>query len=300
MTRSTSFPTEPETPAGRLAQAEWPEWIGPHLVPDEAFAAAYEVAGPECRAAIKTAMGMYFRYDEPRREILHENRSDPLSGFWRSRTVFPAPWAVFAVTPAYASSARLLAALMPAILCGVPQIACVCVDGEPSGPVLATCELAGVNTMLTLSLAELCALLEETQPGPGRLVLLHDGNLDLVRTQARTLHVPCFEERRAPVLTIPRPELFNLDVLRFAQGRQPVDRALHSPAPAAPDVLYGSAEAVRSHCLASSHALFSLGMAPLALAPGCEGFWLHHGLGRSFFLAHRVGFGLDRDISAED
>jgi len=74
-----------------------------------------------------------------------------------------------------------------------------------------------------------------------------------------------------------------------------VDEALESPAPDAPDVLYAAPEAVRRHCLARARSQFSLGMAPLALTPGCEGFWLHHGLGRSFFLSHRVGFGLDLD-----
>ncbi|MDO5537604.1 MAG: hypothetical protein Q4F72_08760 [Desulfovibrionaceae bacterium] len=300
MPRSTSHSQDDrQERTARLTQtAEWPDWVVDRRVPDEVCARAYENAGHLCRAAVKTAMAMYFRYDEPMREVLHESRGDPMSGFWRSRTVFPAPWAVIAVTPRYTASARLLAALMPAIMCGVPQIACVCVDGSPSEQTLVTCELAGIGSVLTLSLAELCALLEETQPGPGRLVLLHEGDLDLVRTQARSLHVPCYEERRPPVLTIPRPEIFDLDVLRFAQGEQPVSRALHSPAPQAPDVLYASAEAVRNHCLASTHAPFSLGMAPLALAPGCEGFWLHHGLGRSFFLAHRVGFGLDRAICA--
>ena len=71
--------------------------------------------------------------------------------------------------------------------------------------------------------------------------------------------------------------------------------ALESPAPDVPDVLYSSPESVKSHCLAGARAQFSLGMAPLALAPGCEAFWLHHGLGRSFFLSHRVGFGLRED-----
>ncbi len=270
----------------------WPDWVEAHRLDDARIAAAYEQAGPGARAAIKTAMAMYFRYDDSTREVIHEYRSDHISGFWRSRTVFPAPWAVLVVTPRYTAAARMLAALMPAIICGVSAIACVCVDGEPSEPCLATLDLAGIDDVFTLSAAELSALLEETQPGPGRLVLLHTGELDIIRRQARTLHIPCFEERRPPVLTIPRPELFNLDLLTFAQGEDCVQRALQSPSPAAPDVLYGSEEAVRNHCLARTDTPFSLGMAPLALAPGCEGFWLHHGLGRSFFLAHRVGFGI--------
>ncbi len=281
-------------------QPEWPDWTDRHRVDDALSAAAYEAAGPAARAAIKTAIAMYFRYDEPAREVIHENRSDHVSGFWRSRTVFPAPWAIVAMTPRYTAAARLLAALMPAIISGVSRIAAVCVGGQPSGPCLTTLELAGVDDVFVLSPAELCALLEETQPGPGRLALLHEGGLDLPGLQARALHIPCFEERRAPVLTIPRPELFDLEVLRFAQGDEPVNLALQSPAPAMPDVLYASAGAVRTHCLARTRSPFSLGTAPLALAPGCEGFWLHHGLGRSFFLAHRVGFGTDDGQTGDD
>lgn len=292
--------TQPQGSQPTRVDVAWPAWTEAHRVDDAAFAAAYEAVGPKCRAAVKTAAAMYFRYDESAREVVHESRSDHISGFWRTRTVFPAPWAIVAITPRYTAAARLLAALMPAVISGVRLVGCVCVDGLPSDPCLATLELAGVTDVFVLSAAELSALLEETQPGPGRLVLLHTGRLDVVGQQARVLHLPCFEERRAPVLTIPRPELFDLDVLRFAQGTEAVQRALQSPSPAAPDVLYASREAVTSHCLAHVRTPFSLGMAPLALAPGCEGFWLHHGLGRSFFLAHRVGFGLEDDGAAGD
>ena len=269
----------------------WPDWIEARRVDDTLRAAAYENVGPACRAAIKTATALYLRYDEPIREILHESRCDAVSGFWRTRTIFPAPWAVIAFPPGYTAAARLLGALMPAIVAGVPLIAAVCVDGTPAESLLATLELAGVEDVLTLSTAEICALLEETQPGPGRLVLLHKGELDALERQARVLHIPVFAERTPPSITITRPDLFDLDVLRFAQGAIPVNLALESPAPEAPDVLYASSEAVRSHCMADAAAPFSLGMAPLALAPGCEGFWLHHRLGRTFFLSHRVGFG---------
>lgn len=273
------------------ARPAWPDWLEDRRVDDDLCAEAYESVGPAARAAIKTAMALYLRYDEPVREIVHESRCDSVSGFWRVRTIFPAPWAIVAFPPDYAAAARLLGALMPPIIAGVPLLAAVCVGGTPAKPVLATLDLAGVEDIFSLSAAELSAALEETQPGPGRLVLLHKGELDTLGRQAGALHIPVFSERRPPSITIPRPELFDLDVLRFAHGDIPVTRALESPAPEAPDVLYASSEAVRSHCTALAAAPFSLGMAPLALAPGCEGFWLHHGLGRSFFLSHRVGFG---------
>lgn len=279
--------------AAGFLPSRWPEWVEEKRTDDALSASAYEAAGPACRAAIKTATALFMHHEAPTREIIHEERCDRMSGFSSFRTVFPAPWAIVAFPPGYCAAARLLGALMPAITCAVPLIAAVCVGGEPTPQLLATLDLAGVNDIFSLSAAELSALIEETQPGPGRLVLLHTGELDTLRIQARSLHVPVFEERRPPVVTIPRPEIFDLDVLRFAQGRLPVERAMDSPSPASPDVLYASREAVRSHCLAAVHGKFSLGMAPLALAPGCEGFWLHRGLEPNFFLAHRVGFTLE-------
>ena len=275
-----------------VQRPEWPAWLEGRRIEDGLCADAYEAAGPGARAAVKTAIAMFLKYSGSSAEVVHEERTDRLAGFWRSRTVFPAPWALVAFTPNYAAAARMLGAVMPAVCAGVSLIGCACIGGAPAGPVLAALELAGIEDIFTLTEAEASALLEETQPGPGRLVLLHSGRLDTLRQQAGALHVPVFEERRPPSITITRPELFDLEVLRFAQGRQPVQTALESPAPDVPDVLYSSPESVKSHCLAGARAQFSLGMAPLALAPGCEAFWLHHGLGRSFFLTHRVGFGL--------
>lgn len=141
-------------------------WIERKRIDDALTAEAYEKAGPTCRAAIKTATAMFMRYDAPAREVVHEERSDPSSGFWRSRTVFPAPWAVVAFTPEYTAAARLLGAVMPAIITGVPLIAAVCVGGIPSEPLLTALDLAGIEDIFSLSDVELSALLEETQPVP--------------------------------------------------------------------------------------------------------------------------------------
>jgi len=128
---------------------EWPAWIERKRIDDALTAEAYEKAGPTCRAAIKTATAMFMRYDAPAREVVHEERTDPSSGFWRSRTVFPAPWAVVAFTPEYTAAARLLGAVMPAIITGVPLIAAVCVGGIPSEPLLTALDLAGIEDIFS-------------------------------------------------------------------------------------------------------------------------------------------------------
>ena len=205
---------------------EWPAWIERKRIDDALSAEAYEKAGPTCRAAIKTATAMFMRYDAPAREVVHEERSDPSSGFWRSRTVFPAPWAVVAFTPDYTAAARLLGAVMPAIITGVPLIAAVCVGGIPSEPLLTALDLAGIEDIFSLSDVELSALLEETQPGPGRLVLLHTGRLDTLRLPARNGALPQLPSR-VPSFSI-------LKSCASPKATHPWTRLLKAPRPMLP------------------------------------------------------------------
>ncbi|MBQ4126262.1 MAG: hypothetical protein II595_09950, partial [Desulfovibrio sp.] len=98
-----------------VRQAAWPAWLEDRRIEDGLSADAYEAAGPRARAAVKTACAMFLKYSGSSAEVVHEERTDRLSGFWRSRTVFPAPWALVAFTPGYAAAARMLGAVMPAV-----------------------------------------------------------------------------------------------------------------------------------------------------------------------------------------
>ena len=114
--------------------------------------------------------------------------------------------------------------------------------------------------------------------------------LDAVARAAAALGLPCWQERRDPLLGLPQPDAFDLELLAFAQGSaleaalEPVDRR-------PPDALYLSPGAARSHCRERRGGPFPCSGAP-ALTPGCEGFWLHPGLDPDFFRVRRQAFGL--------
>ena len=268
----------------------WPQWAEAARLDDALAAAAYEATPAHLRAAVKTGLALaHMHFGESTTSQRSEERNGHL-GFWRRSIAHPAPWAVIAFTPAYAAAARLAAACMPAQLCGVPLVGAVCVGGTPSSNALVTLELAGVEDIFVMDNAGLCTLLEETQPGPGRLVLLHRGELDGVAAAARALELPCFEERRSPVLCLPKPEAFDLEALAFAQA-EALDAAQESPLHLTPDATYLAPVAALGHCRERRTGPFPYGSAP-AFTPGCEGFWLHPGLTPDFFRVQRQAFGL--------
>jgi hypothetical protein len=256
---------------------------------DEFSSRAYEATSPQCRTALKSGLALAFMHFSQSAGRVHEARADPNLGYWRQTVSFPAPWAVVAFTPAYTAAARLAAACVPAHLAGIAMVGAVCVGGNPSEQALVTLDLAGIEDIFTLDTASLCALLEESQPGPGRLVLLHEGELDSARHAAHALGIPCFEERRPPHLVLPDPEIFDLQILAFAQGKA-LEHALEPAHPVTPAALYLSSKAAEGHC--RHHPFGPHHADSLALSPDCECFWLHTGLSPDFFRVSRLAFGL--------
>lgn len=273
----------------------WPQWLDACRVDDDASAAAYEAAPPAQRAALKTGLALMAQYFGRPTAQQSGGWRDPFSGFWQEEHRCPAPWAVVAFSPAYAAAARLTAACLPALLAQIPLLGAVCVGPQgqtPTPQALLALELTGVEDVFCLDEAALCRLLEETQPGPGRLVLLHKGELDIAAQTARHLHIPCYEERYAPALALPQPDLFDMEALVLAHGEGCVKRARTAALPESPAAIYTTPEAARAHCHLSADRPFGRGAAPLALTPGCEGFWLHDGLTPDFFSLRRAAFGL--------
>ena len=268
----------------------WPQWAEAARLDDALAAAAYEATPAHLRAAVKTGLALaHMHFGESTTSQRNEVRNAHL-GFWRRSIAHPAPWAVVAFTPAYAAAARLAAACMPALLGGVPLLGAVCVGGTPSSNALVTLELAGVEDIFVMDSAGLCTLLEETQPGPGRLVLLHRGELDAMTGAARALELPCYEERRSPILCLPKPDAFDLEALAFAQA-EALEGALDAPQHLTPDATYLAPVAALGHCRERRTGPVPHNSAP-AITPGCEGFWLHPGLTPDFFRVQRQAFGL--------
>lgn len=275
--------------------ARWPQWAAARQLDDALCAAAYEAAPPPCRAAIKTGLALACAHFGQGAQSRTEAVRDAQRGFWRRGISHAAPWAVVAFTPDYAAAARLAAACVPALLAGVPLVGAACVAEAPQTcsphpAALVSLELSGVEDVFVLDLTDLCRLLEECQPGPGRLVLLHKGELDAAARAAETLGLPCWQERRAPLLGLSVPEAFDLDLLAFAQGAA-LEAALEPTDRRPPDALYLTPGAALGHCRERRSGPFPYSGAP-ALTPGCEGFWLHPGLDPDFFRVRRQAFGL--------
>lgn len=280
----------------REAAPQWPAQLEGFRVPDDVCAAAYEASLPQCRAAIKTglALGMaHYEQERPSGGHCRRERRDARLGYWQSSGRHPAPWAILAFSPSYAAAARLAAVALCAQLAEIPLLGAVCVGGIPSGPVLTALELCGVEDIFCMDPADLCALLEEL-PAPGRLALLHAGELDGIAAAARVLALRTFEERGAPTLAVQRPELFDEAVLRFCHGDAAVERAL-LPGAGRPEAIFTADASARVHSKVRDGGPFRSGAVPLgrlSLSPGCEGLWLHADLSPDFFSVFRHGFGL--------
>ena len=156
-------------------------------VADEAFAHAYEQAGPAVRAEIKLALARLFALwgQAPQQRETAQRFAE---GFQLREEYAPAPFAVVLCPAQFAQPACLVAALMPALCAGVPHVLPVFLGEEASihPHLLCALELAGVEgaSLLPLEAAEellgtLCAGL-----GQGRLLVLGPQGFGLPVLQA--------------------------------------------------------------------------------------------------------------------
>jgi len=252
---------------------ELPSWLAACLVSDSELARAYETIAPELLAVCKHTLAVHhvFFGEAPDWEEQSVLRSP--HGFRTRVCSRPADWALVIFAADYASAPRLLAATMPALLARVPLVLCACTPGPARPELLCALELAGLEQIYTLDASQSLKLVRVlvAQPGQGRLVLLHQGSLSALRTVAYDAGLPCWEERRAPMLRIcgsaPDAALVRLAHPDAANAED-----------AAPDAVYGSgldAAPVQ---------------APLVFPPGMEGCWLHPSLTPDFFRARAVAF----------
>lgn len=265
----------------------WPAWLEEARVDDGLAASAYEATPPRFRAALKTGLALaHFHFGERVTRVDDTARHDRL-GFLRVRSCVPAPWALIVFSPVYAAAARLTAACAAALLAGVPRVGAVCLGGDPHAAALVSLELSGVEDVFRLDAGRLAALLDELAalPGPrGRVVLLHDGELEAIAPAVRKRDIPCHEELRPPRLRVEETVRIDRELLTFAHGAS-VDAAPPASAPA-DAVFRAAAEAAPD--------------APLTLCPGCEGFWLHPGLEPKFFTVSRQAFAPWTPLHAEN
>jgi hypothetical protein len=259
----------------KASMPELPLWLAECLVSDSELAQAYEDTAPKLRALCKHTLAVLHAFfgESPDWEARSLSRSP--HGFHTRTCARPADWALVIVDAEYASAPRLLAALMPALLARVPLVLCACAPGPAQPELLCALELAGQEQIYVLDASQRLDLLRSliAQPGQGRLVLLHRGALSGLRAVADNAELPCWEERRAPVLRI--------------CGAEPDAALIHLAHP----------DAVRAEDIAPD-AVYCSGQdavhiqAPLILPPSMEGCWLHPSLTPDFFRVRTLTFSL--------
>jgi hypothetical protein len=257
-----------------VALPELPSWLAAGLVSDDELAQAYEESAPGLRASCKHTLAVQHAFFGEAPDWEEQSLSRSAHGFRARVCDRPVDWALVMFDAEYASAPRLLAALMPALLARVPCALCVCMPGPARPELLCALELAGQEQIYALDASQSLDLVRNlaAQTKQGRLVLLHRGALSALRAAADEAGIPCWEERRAPVLRVCGPEP-DMELIRLAHPDS-------APAEdAAPDAVYCSwPDAVHVQ-------------APLVLAAGMEGCWLHPSLTPGFFRARTLMFG---------
>ena len=150
-----------------------PAWLESFRPDDALYADAYENTPAELRALLKTAIAFDFhRWNADGGEGTTEERS-PRAGFFRSERTRPADWVLAVAAEGFASPARLLSALVPAVVAGVERI--VLVSPVPFAPAVATAlELSGLEDSFVLDDARTADLYEDLRAASpdGRVVVL--------------------------------------------------------------------------------------------------------------------------------
>ncbi len=282
--------------------APWPDWLRrpPCLLDDALLATAWEHSPATHRSALKQGMALHHALWGEGAARARQLREDANHGFAFLAEARPAQWALCVAAADYAAPARLVAALMPALLAGVRHVAFASVGetgkgipAPPTAPLCLALELLGLDDLFCITPDQARSLVQALPaPRGGRLILLHThdaGNIFAwLREIAHARGVACVEEAAAPRLALHSPEAVDAPLLRWAHGDAPIVRTgqtEHAPPPGADavatgilavDAVYGAPPELE-------------GAAPLTLGHGMEGCWLDTRLTPDFFRSLRHG-----------
>lgn len=159
-----------------------PVWVESCLVDDERFGSAYAAVADEHRALLKTLISRLWDWSCPERFVASSCERIGKGGWTAGELSAPADWAVFACGEDLDSPARLLAAVIPAIAAGVPDILVVRDERAPwSDSLLTAMELAGVEMVGELPKDRMQELFSGLAAGvgQGRLILLGDVDAEM-------------------------------------------------------------------------------------------------------------------------
>lgn len=266
----------------------FPAWVEPRLLPDEAFGGAYDALSIDDRAYIKTAIArMAAVYGSP--EVPFSRSVKTMrQGFRLHERVSPATWSLIMWDGSYAGPTRVLAALLPAVLAGVPHIMVCRVAPEDEGggfppPVLAALELAGQDLALDLTPGEAVNLIAEcAESGARGCVAVLGGSEYLTVASRETV------SRGLPLRRLMQDVRIGVDLssLPDLYSAPPYGKLLFAHPDADVLVFRESAPAGLSAVFCGEEAASrAIDHAPLVLTPGNEACWVWPDLSMDFFKA---------------
>ena len=199
---------------------EFPEWINDFVVDDDLFARAYEAVPDQRRALLKTGIARLFEWYGPSRQTAKRTDISWRGGFDSVEDLSTVDFAVVVIDASLKSSARLLAAVVPALSCGVRNVAVVRLDGgEWPQPMLAGLELAGQELVVDMPSGRVKELLETLDAsGATGIVLgveLEQGVLRSLRFPTRRIEFACLRCDRTVPVWMEQDQPFDLEGLAF-------------------------------------------------------------------------------------
>lgn len=160
-------------PAG--SAAPFPDWLDSALVADSRFASAYEALGAEHRARLKRTIAAHYTLAPPEPCLGARSVQSLRSGLRVERSTRPRPFAILVTEGFLEAPAFFLAALMPLLTSGIPEILVLRLGAASRCPeaLLCACELAGQERVACLSAERAAALIASAASGSaGGLVVL--------------------------------------------------------------------------------------------------------------------------------
>jgi hypothetical protein len=274
-------------------------------VPESRFARAYAGLSDEQRAWLKTGIALLFEWHGDRRRLARSEAATWRGGLSSMLVEAPRDFAVLLCDETFASPAQLLAALVPALLSGVPEVVVLHVGRRGATPpaLLAACELAGQEIVIEAGPRRAAKLLAGMcRPGrSGSVLILGRGAAagvwaGLAADPARVRAWRPGLGRTASVWLEAQDD-FDLEILAFAHpdtefrvfgaspGRLPAGFVRGRGNFAA--CLAGDSGVVFAPAARAEEALVA---AQLVLCPGLEGCFVWPDLEPSLFVSRRIGW----------
>jgi len=207
------FPTDiPSSPTSSDRPSAFPDWLEAYRMDDARLVEAYEHTSSALRARLKTAIALQCALEKERPVLEECRRISRVSGFEYRVAQCPADWVLVVLDPLHNSPARLVAAVLPAILAGVKYIHVAGVGASPSAKACVALELAGVEEIFVMPdnspvLQNLLLALHQWKPD-GRLLLFPTVESRLsaefvtLRQTARKLGLRLWQDRPKPRLLL--------------------------------------------------------------------------------------------------